>query len=276
MPDKKTAKHLLHDVVPHYSTKFRESAGLTSATVGQLEFARSKDIILRYLPRPPAIIVDVGGGAGLYAKWLTEEGYQVHLVDPQASKIEQAREAAKGGFTASVGDARSLPFADASMDVVLLLSALYQLTELRERLLVMKEAYRILRSGGTTLLVGVSRFASALNGLANKMMDDPGFAQIVENDLRDGQHRNPTNNHDYFSTAYFHLPEQLRTEAQQVGFRVEKQLSIEGPAWMLNNLDDYWSNPAKRERLLATIAAIEGEPSLLGVSAHFMVVARKD
>jgi hypothetical protein len=35
----------------------------------QLEFARTKEVVLRYLTPPPATILDVGGAAGAYALW---------------------------------------------------------------------------------------------------------------------------------------------------------------------------------------------------------------
>jgi 2-polyprenyl-3-methyl-5-hydroxy-6-metoxy-1,4-benzoquinol methylase len=52
----------------------------------------------RFLPSSPARVLDVGGGAGVYASWLTELGYQVHLVDPVPVHVEQAR--ARCTFTA--------------------------------------------------------------------------------------------------------------------------------------------------------------------------------
>src|SRR4029453_3150709 len=86
---------------------------------GALEFARTKVLLERYLPAPPAVIADVGGGPGRYAIWLAERGYRVHLVDPVSLHIEEAREAAATlpgvTFTSSeVGDARALRLQDAS------------------------------------------------------------------------------------------------------------------------------------------------------------------
>ena len=37
----------------------------------------------------------------------------------------------------------------------------------------------------------------------------------------------------------------------------------------------HWNDAARRERLLKAIRAVESEPSLLGVSAHLLAVARK-
>jgi SAM-dependent methyltransferase len=50
-------------------------------------------------------------------------------------------------------------------DVVLLFGPLYHLTQRVDRLTALQEARRVLRSGGLLLAAGISRFASALDGL---------------------------------------------------------------------------------------------------------------
>ena len=67
----------LRDVVDHYGG-FDEQARLSDSW-GQVEFVRSQIIIRRYLKRPPAVVLDVGGAAGRYSCWLAREGYEVHL-----------------------------------------------------------------------------------------------------------------------------------------------------------------------------------------------------
>ncbi|MGZ6671135.1 MAG: class I SAM-dependent methyltransferase, partial [Solirubrobacteraceae bacterium] len=49
---------------------------------GRLEFLRTRELLARFLPAPPATVLDVGGAAGAYALPLAAEGYAVHLVDP--------------------------------------------------------------------------------------------------------------------------------------------------------------------------------------------------
>src|SRR5262249_800288 len=50
-----------------------------AAGQGALELARTQALLERYLPPPPAVVADVGGGPGRYAVWLAERGYRVHL-----------------------------------------------------------------------------------------------------------------------------------------------------------------------------------------------------
>src|SRR5262249_49428443 len=149
------------------------------------------------------------------------------LVDALPLHVELARKASQEQPDAplasiEVGDARSLKRPDASVDVVLLFGPLYHLTERVDRLAALHEAHRVLRSGGLLLAVGISRFASALDGLRQGWFDDPAFAQMVERDLVDGQHRNPANQPEYFTTAFFHHPEELRVEVEESGFLYER------------------------------------------------------
>jgi hypothetical protein len=101
------------------------------------------------------------------------------------------------------------------------------------------------------------------------------FEEIVERDVREGQHRNPTGRPEWFTTAYFHLPEELRDEVIEAGFKVEALVGIEGPGWVLPDLDSWLEDAHRRSRLLHAIRRVEAEPSLLGASAHILVVSRR-
>jgi SAM-dependent methyltransferase len=243
-----------------------------------LERVRTWELLGRYLPSSPAVVVDVGGAAGVYALPLAAQDYEVHLVDPMAVHVEQAlraseRQSATPLASATVGDARGLDRADASVDAVLLLGPLYHLTERADRVRALAEARRVLRPGGVAVAAAISRFASTCDGLLRGYLDEPGFEAMVERVLRDGQHRNPTGRPEWFTTAYFHLPEELGQEVTEAGLRLQAVLAVEGPAWMLADIQERLADPARRERVLAAIRRVETEPSLLGASAHLLAVA---
>ena len=247
---------------------------------GQIEQERTLELLERYLPPPPAVILDVGGGPGAYACWLAARGYTVHLVDALPLHVEQAREASASQpgaalASATVGDARSLDAPEESADGVLLLGPLYHLTEREDRLAALSQARRVLKPCGILLAAAISRFASLLSGLSNDMFKEPEAARIVERDLRDGQHRNPTPILEYFTTAFFHLPGELAAEVTEAGLSVETLLGLEGPGWLLSDFPRRWDDPSQRERMLAAARAVEREPSLLGMSAHLVAVARR-
>jgi len=121
----------------------------------------------------------------------------------------------------------------------------------------------------------ISRWASALDGLARDLFQDAAFAAIVEEDLRTGQHRNPTGRLDYFTTAYFHRPEDFQAEVSGSGLLVEGLFGIEGPGWMLPDVDARLNDPARRADLLRVARLFESDPAALAMSAHLLLVARK-
>jgi len=246
---------------------------------GRLEALRTRELIERHAPAHPARVLDIGGGAGAYAFWLAQQGYEVHLVDASPRLVEVARErnasAAQPLASCDVGDARSLAADDASVDAVLMLGPLYHLVNGDDRRAALHELVRVLKPSGVVFGAAISRAASALDGLSRDLLGDPSFARIVERDIRDGQHRNPTNRIDYFTTAYLHRPEELRVEVEAAGLRVHAVYGIEGPGWVLPDFDARWEDPTRRDALINVARMLEREPSLVGASAHLLVVARK-
>jgi ubiquinone/menaquinone biosynthesis C-methylase UbiE len=235
---------------------------------GGLEFVRTRELLARFLPAPPAIVIDVGGGAGAYAVPLAAEGYEVYLLDPIPLHVEQALTAARSEGTtlagAAVGDARRLPYPDASAHAALLLGPLYHLIEPADRVAALHEARRVLRPGGVLAAAAISRFSSTFDGLARGFLVDPRFEDIVQRDVRDGQHRNPE-------------PEarpELRHELEDAGFGVEAVLAVEGPAAFRPELDVWLTEHDRRHAMLRAVRRVEAEPSLLGASAHLLAAGR--
>jgi ubiquinone/menaquinone biosynthesis C-methylase UbiE len=279
MTDVSQRQALLPDAALAHYEQGQEAQRLFKNT-GQLELVRTQELLIRYLPLPPAVIFDVGGGSGIYACWLAQQGYEVHLVDAVPLHVEQARESSQAQpdcplASAVVGDARQIDRADASVDAVLLLGPLYHLIDRRDRLTALQEAHRILKPGGLIFAVGCSRFASTLNGLRNGYLDDPTFVKIVEQDLMDGQHRNPNNYPAYFTTAFFHHPEELQQEIAEAGFVNGRLLAIQGVGAVLPNFEEHWQDVERRERLLQVIRWLETEPSTIGITSHIMAISNK-
>ena len=260
----------------HYDTAIDEDQRLREG-LGRLELARVQEIVRRHLPSA-ARVLDVGGATGVHAEWLLADGHTVHLVDLLEGHVARAtdRLGEDPRFTATVGDARTLELPDASVDAVLLLGPLYHLTERADRLAVWREASRVVVPGGVVLAMGISRFASLFDGLAQAYLFDPAFRAIVAQDLATGVHQNPTGDPRWFTTAYFHRPDELAAEASEVGLDVRETVGVEGMAHWIKSLApvfDEGADPADREAVLAAARAVEAEPSLLGLSSHLVTVA---
>ncbi len=265
-------------IAAHYASGYEAERLLTGS--GRLDRERTRELLGRFLPPAPATVLDIGGGPGGHALWLARQGYRVHLVDITPLHVQLAREASQRQpeaplAGAEVGDARSLPWEGETAQAVLLFGPLYHLTDKGDRQRALWEAHRVLVPGGVLLAVGISRYASTFDGLRLGFLKDPQFAVIAAQDLMDGQHRNPTGNPAYFMDTFFHHPDELRGEVIRAGFAVASVYGVEGPGWLVPDLDAWWENDAYRERLLRIARALEAEPSVLGVSAHLMAIAHK-
>ncbi|GID28013.1 class I SAM-dependent methyltransferase [Paractinoplanes brasiliensis] len=245
-----------------------ERQRLTAGT-GRLEYLRTRDVLARTLPAAPATVLDVGGATGVYAQPLAEAGYQVTVVDPVPQHVAVAR--TLDGVDALVGDARDLPAPDASADVVLLLGPLYHLQERPDRVAAWREAARVLRPGGLVVAATISRFASLFDGFVKGFFDNPAFRPIVEQDLADGRHHNPDDVPRWFTSAYFHRPDETAGEVADAGLTLRRVVSVESPLWMSPTaLENFLDEPTL---LLEMLRHVEDEPSLLGASSHLLTVA---
>ncbi|MEH2082737.1 MAG: hypothetical protein V7K89_22975 [Nostoc sp.] len=89
MSDFSELNNLLADeALIHYASGQEQDR--LSKGAGLLELARSQELISRHLSPPPAVIFDVGGGAGVYSFWLAQQGYEIHLIDAVPLHIKQA------------------------------------------------------------------------------------------------------------------------------------------------------------------------------------------
>lgn len=258
------------DIAAHYDLDLERSRLVVDGRP-RLEYLRTLELLMRLLPAPPVRVLDVGGGTGVYALPLAEHGYEVRVVEPIEAHVglvrAHASERQLPNLSAVLGDARDLREDESSFDAVLLLGPLYHLTERNDRLRALDEAVRVTRPGGVVIAVGISRFASLIDGLKRRTLDDPLFRSTVERDLVDGQHRNPDviGRPELFTTAYFHLPSELEDEAITAGLTNTQMFAIEGPSWILEH-------PGDLDNQLFAARAVESEPSLMAATSHFMVV----
>ena len=264
---------MLSPEILDYYERGGEHQRLTAGT-GRLEFLRTWDVLSRVLPPAPARIVDVGGATGAYARPLAEAGYTVRVVDPVPAHVAAAGELP--GVTAVLGDARKLPEPDASADAVLLLGPLYHLPDRADRVAAWREAARVVRPGGPVVGAVISRFASLFDGVVKGYFAEPEFVAIVQGALGDGVHRNAGGESRWFTSAYFHRPEEPAAEATDAGLGGARTVAVEGPVWMTGTrLPEFLADERLTGIMLDMLRRVEEEPSLLGASSHLLTMARR-
>jgi ubiquinone/menaquinone biosynthesis C-methylase UbiE len=104
-------------------------------------------------------VLDVGCGDGVYSVRASREGADVVGLDHSRSMLEAARaRAASAGavVTWCQGDAMALPFRDASVDMVLAVTALCLISE---PLAALNEMNRVLRPGGVLVVGELGRWS---------------------------------------------------------------------------------------------------------------------
>lgn len=248
--------------------------------LGIVEAARTKELLTRLL-RQQGKVCDVGGGIGYYSDWLAGRGYDVTMIELAPAAVEYALAHQTHPYRALVGNALDLsPIADASMDAVLLMGPLYHLLNENDRLRALSEARRILKPGGTLIAAGISKFSSAtwalsVYGMANDFIEDPVYFEMLRGELTTGEHHRPKEYPRFIAEAYFHEPAGLAAEIAKAGFVSPALYAIEGVIWITPALQEKWETEKGREALLSLVRMTEQEPSVLGMSPHFLAAAVK-
>jgi ubiquinone/menaquinone biosynthesis C-methylase UbiE len=251
----------------HYTNRHDEARRLSSTLKGQLERLRVHELLTRYLPTPPARVADVGGGPGVHASWLGEQGYDVELLDPVEHHVAQARRA---GIPAITGDARRLPWPNECKDAVLMAGPMYHLTEAADRRLAIREATRVLRPGGTLAVIAINRTANLIgSALANTLQQR---RSTIEEILSDGF--SPAN--ERMANTCYHTVAQLRSELSRFMSQVQI-LGLTGPGgWLTVLIDAHYRDapmppslldPDPLETALACARLADSQPDLVHSSS---------
>jgi SAM-dependent methyltransferase len=255
------------DLHAYYAHHFVEDDRLRATAHGRLEFERTRELLRRYLPSPPARVLDVGGATGAHARWLAEDGYDVHVVDLVPEHVAVA--GALPGVTAVVGDARELAEPDAQADATLLLGPLYHLVERADRIRVLREAARVTASGGLVAAAAISRHAPLLDMGARDRIDDE-TEPVLREIIASGRHDPRLG----FTTAYFHHIDELTDEMREAGLRAVHVLGVEGPLAPVVIALEREATADLLPPALRVARLLDGDPALVAASPHLLGVAR--
>jgi len=197
----------------------------------QLEWVRTCELLARWLPPPPATVIDAGGGPGRQAKHLLDRGYDVTLYDLVPKHVEQAE---ARSVPAHVGDARHLPARDETADAVLLPGPLYHLPDSEDRAQALAETSRVLRLGGVAVVAALSRWGRVFVRAADGDLGDPAWHEHTLTTMR---HGHVDGGDAWDDVAYLHDTRELETELHAAGLQRVQIVGVEGPAgaWARRN-----------------------------------------
>lgn len=209
-------------VQTYYTEQFREAERLTVRSAqGRLELERAQELVRARIP-PGARVLDVGGATGVHAAALAEAGHDVVLVDPVPAQVAAAAQV--GTFDAVVGDARRLELGDDTFDAALLFGPLYHLAQHQDRLTALREAGRVVRSGGWVFAAAIPRLARLAAMAAGDVVPDPwpaAWTALLEHGAPTGAGR--------FPGGHFHTAEELGEEMAEAGLVQVSVCAVEGP-----------------------------------------------
>jgi ubiquinone/menaquinone biosynthesis C-methylase UbiE len=244
---------------------------------GLLEKERTKELILRYLPKEQLSIIDVGGATGVYSLWLASLGYKVQLIDIVPKHIELAKQKAvtlKNAqlFEATVGDARTLEIKENSVDMVISHGPLYHLVNKEDRIKTLLEAKRVLKPGGILLAFTITRYAGINYSIPNGLIFDNVYYSVMKKEVETGVCNNNPQKIKTFTNAFFHLPKDIEDEINEANLTYEKTVGIIGTSWLVPDLNNSWGDVEKRNRILEIARLLEDEPVL---GPRMLTIARK-
>ncbi len=241
------------------------------------EFAVTLRALAEYAPRPPASILDIGGGPGRYAIELARRGYAVTLLDLSSACLGLAKEKAREAGVELVdyvhGTATDLGrFPDARFEAALLLGPLYHLQTKELRQCAVQAARRVLRPGGVIFAAVVTRYAPIRDAAIHEptwLLEHP---EEYENLLADGfPAKQPGST--WFENAYFAQPTEFAPFMQAEGFETRALVACEGVVSMIDQQLNQLSGKLW-EAWVDLNYRFGHDPSVYGMAEHLLYVGQ--
>lgn len=260
-------------VVRQYASA--DAARLMSGARGWLGAVRLRQELTTAL-QPRSSVFDCGGGNGVVAQWLLDQGHRVHLEDVVPELVAEANRILghRAGFTSAVGDARDIAADDGTYDAVVALGPYYHLLDSDDRAAMLAEAARVVRPGGTVVVEFMGRRNFDL-WAAHSALDDVESLRAVAEIDENGTLRNDGRSDRLFLTCRTDTAEEMRAAAQAAGLHDVRTVALEGPFWPASVAPRGALPRDEAARLVALTRRAASDDACVDLSPHSLLVSRR-
>lgn len=160
---------------------------------------------LNYLPKD-GLVLEAGCGLGQWVGYFSSKGYRIIGIDYNAPTISQAK-SYNPSLSLAAADVRALPFQNESIDTYVSFGVIEHFIEGPDAAL--KEAYRVLKKGGTALITVPHRnIFTVIKGPISWLKRYPFLRKIFSKEKK-----------VYYYQRYF-TPRRLMAKFQAVGYKI--------------------------------------------------------
>ena len=255
----------------------REWRRLIRDAYHRLELDTTLHFINRHFPKK-GLILDAGGGPGRYTVTLANRGYDMVLLDMTPANVEFAqRQIKRSGVQARVKDVIEgsivdlSRFADNTFDGVICLGGpLSHIIDKHKRTKAIRELVRVAKPGAPVAVSVMSRLSVLVIELTlfPEEVELPHYQKLLNTGDYHGQYG--------FTACHFFLPEEFRAAFDDKGVEVLELVGLEGiSSGHRKELNRLARNEKRWKIWRATHFKTCTHPSVVGLSEHMLIVARK-
>lgn len=244
----------------------------------RLEFDTTMHFLKKYLPKK-GLILDAGGGPGRYSLELAKLGYDVVLLDLTPKLLEIAKRKIKKEKVQNrvkqilQGSIDNLfMFENNTFDAVICLGGvLSHIVNRKQRIKAINELVRIAKRNNLIFVSVIGRLAvcmNSINYLWPEMLEAPNIYRkfTIKGDYLGGYG---------FAPAHFYSPEKLKKEFENKT-KILKMVGLEG---IFSTHQKRYNRVYKLKKYNKILWEMHlktcTEPSIVGISEHFMIICRK-
>ena len=247
---------------------------------GRLEYEPTIAAIEETLPRSGTVL-DAGGGAGRYAIWLAERGYEVTLADLSRTQLSIAKEKIS---THGVADrvelvrktVTDLGFDDETFDATLCLGGpISHLLDAADRRRAASELRRVTVSDGPVLVSVMGLFGFLqLQFVTGQHVG--ALPELLDTGDYDDALLEPHGYENQFTATHFFRRSELRSLLEAAGIEVSTIVGLEGFGSVYH--DERTADRieglsvSEREAIVETIDRIRDDPVVADLSVHMLAV----